>query len=270
MPTGQYERKPRGVKLEFTCQHCGKVFLLYPGVAQNRIKHNGGVKFCSAACTNESARVPVGQTVGPYLVLGHVLRGHRMFYRVRCAHCGAEKTVNPGNAERGKSCGCKTNEILRAARTVHGHSKGRGGYGTPTYSSWHSMHDRCKRPSHKSYADYGGRGITICDRWESFENFLADMGERPKGRTLSRMDNERGYEPGNCCWDTYRSQANNRRSSRLVSFSGRTMTISEWAREIGVECDVLSHRLRAGWSIERALTAPMRVTSYSRCFKRAA
>jgi hypothetical protein len=132
------------------------------------------------------------------------------------------------------------------------------------------MHERCKRPGHKSYADYGGRGITVCERWESFENFLQDMGERPKGRTLSRINNEGNYEPGNCCWDTYRSQANNRRSSRLITFSGRTMTISEWSREIGCEHDVLSHRLRSGWPVERALTAPMRVTSYSRCFKKAA
>lgn len=256
--------------LGFKCEVCGKTFFLRPGVARNRQKHNSGARFCSAACFASLTRPKIGQVVGPYTILAFEPTGARMLYRASCKFCGAEKLVSRDNAAKSKSCGCQTKRILREARTTHGHSHANKGEGTPTYSSWRSMHERCSRATHKSYADYGGRGIKVCDRWQSFENFLADMGERPKGRTLSRKDNEGNYEPGNCCWDTHRSQANNRRSSRYLTFSGRTMTISEWAREIGVEHDVLSHRLRAGWPVDRALTAPMRVTSYSRCFKKAA
>jgi hypothetical protein len=127
--------------------------------------------------------------------------------RVRC-DCGTEKSVPFKNLGRGtNSCGCLFTERLIARNTTHGHA------GTGIYMSWSDMVGRCTRPTHKRWADYGGRGITVCERWREFKNFLADVGERPEGMTLDRIDNDRGYEPGNVRWADYSTQARNRRSS---------------------------------------------------------
>lgn len=107
---------------------------------------------------------------------------------------------------------------------------------------------------HKSLKYYAERGIVVCERWRSFENFLADMGERPAGTTLDRWpDNDGNYEPGNCRWATAKQQTNNRRSNRWLTFNGRTMTLTGWAREVGIDVMTLKQRLRHHWPIERAL-----------------
>lgn len=97
--------------------------------------------------------------------------------------------------------------------TKHGHAK--RGRRSRTYRSWYNMLQRCLNQSNPRHADYGARGITVCERWRKFENFLADMGEAPSGLTLERLDNRKGYAPGNCCWATYEDQARNRRPSKL-------------------------------------------------------
>jgi hypothetical protein len=117
------------------------------------------------------------------------------------------------------------------------------------------MLDRCRNPKNPSYSDYGGRGISVCDRWLDFSNFVADLGDRPKGYTLERIDNEMGYSPENCRWATYTDQLNNRRNSRLIEYMGKSQTIAEWALETGIGWHTLRARIdRYEWSIERALT----------------
>lgn len=119
------------------------------------------------------------------------------------------------------------------------------------------MKERCYEPSVKSYWDYGGRGITVCDKWlYDFPAFLADMGPCPPGMTIDRIDNDRGYGPGNCRWATDVEQANNTRRNRRVAFDGETMTVTEWSRRLGVSTHCIVGRLSRGWPTERALTTP--------------
>ena len=122
------------------------------------------------------------------------------------------------------------------------------------YFTWCDMRKRCLLPSHKNYGRYGGRGITICDRWNSFDNFFADMGEKPKGLTIERIDVNGNYYPENCKWASRKEQNKNRNSNVKITFNGITKIVSEWADELGISKFCIRYRLKAGWSIERALT----------------
>lgn len=127
---------------------------------------------------------------------------------------------------------------------------------SPEYNSWRCMLNRCYLASFRGYEDYGGRGITVCDRWSaSFEAFLEDMGAQPSaGYSLDRIDNSGNYEPSNVRWASKKEQAANRRTNRLLTYKGKTMCIAEWARELGIHRVALRHRLMSGWPIERALS----------------
>lgn len=126
---------------------------------------------------------------------------------------------------------------------------------TPTYRSWSSMKMRCVNPKAVDYARYGGRGISVCHRWlHSFQNFLADMGERPHGMQLDRIDNSGHYEPGNCRWVTKRDNARNRSSCVFIVIEGKRLTATEWADITGVRVETILHRIKNGWDPVRAAT----------------
>lgn len=174
-------------------------------------------------------------------------------WQARC-DCGREISVRTASLRNGhtKSCGCFGRDVRRKRNTTHGFS------GTPTYTAWEHMLARCRNKRHASFKDYGARGIIACSRWEKFENFLHDMGAQPEGLTLERIDNNAGYSPSNCKWATRREQSNNRRNSRFLNLGGETFTITTWCRNLGGSHALVDGRLRAGWSIQRALSEPSR------------
>lgn len=140
--------------------------------------------------------------------------------------------------------------VGRANRT-HGMAHG------AEWKVYYGMLGRCYSPSHKSYARYGGRGITVCARWlESFENFVADMGNRPDGMTLERDRVNDGYSKDNCRWATPREQANNRTNNVLITAHGKSMTAPEWERETGIRRTTIEQRIRNGWNPDRAVSDP--------------
>jgi len=124
---------------------------------------------------------------------------------------------------------------------------------SPTYHTWTGMKDRCGNRKNKRFHRYGARGISVCDRWESFENFLADMGEKPPGMSLDRIDNNGNYCPENCRWATGKQQARNKSNNTLMTHAGKTQTMQEWSEELGITSSTISWRLQRGWSDEQCL-----------------
>ena len=179
-------------------------------------------------------------------------RHHRMWL-CRCA-CGTEKEIYHQSLVRGltRSCGCLRRETTVARTQTHGHSK--KGNWSATYRSWSGMITRCTSEGHDKFSYYGGRGITVCDRWSSsFENFLADMGECPPAHSIDRVDVNGNYEPGNCRWATRTEQLRNKRNNVLVEYAGRKMTLVEASELSGINYSKLQARIARGWSLERAL-----------------
>lgn len=125
-----------------------------------------------------------------------------------------------------------------------------------TYHAWIELRARCQNPKHAHFPDYGGRGITVCDRWQTFENFRADMGDMPKGLQIDRINNDLGYAPDNCRWASRKQQARNRRGNRLLTLQNETLPMAAWSERLRFPRNLISNRLRRGWTVERALTAP--------------
>lgn len=165
--------------------------------------------------------------------------------------CGNTTDVNRVCLLRGstKSCGCWRKEHSSTKARIHGQSN------TRAYSIWTGMLSRCRNANAHGYERYGGRGISVCARWESFECFLEDMGSPPGGCTLDRIDNDEGYSKENCRWATREDQSNNTRSNRYLTAFGQTKTIAEWARAYGLKYQTLYRRLtKCKWPPEMALS----------------
>jgi hypothetical protein len=180
-----------------------------------------------------------------------------VFWRCRC-DCGNETVVRGAKLNNGhtQSCGC----IRREMMTTHGHTgNGKNRKPSPTYSSWANLIARCTYVSATAYEHYKKRDITLCDRWRTFENFLADMGERPEGTTLDRVENDKGYFPGNCRWATKQTQANNRVTNIHFVYKDTRYTLAELARATGVAKETLRCRLvrPGGWDVEAAVETPV-------------
>jgi hypothetical protein len=135
---------------------------------------------------------------------------------------------------------------------THGHSRYENH--SKTYKVWAGMKKRCSTPSMTAYKYYGGRGISVCERWNSFDNFLADMGETPEGMSLDRIDSDGNYEPLNCRWASPKAQARNRRNAVRVTAFGETLTLPEWVEKTGLSYRTIYGRLRVGTDPELALS----------------
>lgn len=133
------------------------------------------------------------------------------------------------------------------SRFKHGHSSietGKRGKSSPTYISWRAMLRRCNNPKHSAWPIYGGAGIVVCERWKTFANFLADMGERPAGTTLDRKDITKNYEPGNCCWRSPTEQAENRSTTHWIEYRGKRHSVRAWARLCGCSFSTFYRKLK--------------------------
>ena len=191
--------------------------------------------------------VPIGTTFGRLKIIQE-LKPHRepsgataRIFRCEC-FCGNEVAVRFHSLRTGSttSCGCYRMAFMK----THGR------YKTRSYRAWSHMKDRCLNPKDHAYLHYGGRGITVCERWLSFENFYEDMGDPPIGLTLERTDNSKGYSPENCRWATQEEQMNNRRCNHVVEHGGRKQTLAQWSRELGIPYGTLFSRVHNGHLLE--------------------
>lgn len=188
-----------------------------------------------------------GHTSGQLTVLGF-LGGStkRKYWACRCA-CGNITRIDRDHLKGSatKSCGCHRRQrmaIIIENQTIHGLSS------TPEYKTWYSMVDRCANPNKPRNKRYAGRGITVCERWQKFENFLEDMGKRPgPGYSIERINNDGHYEPGNCKWATLTEQANNKRNSHFIEFGGERKTVAEWCRYFKLDPE------KDRWRVQRGL-----------------
>lgn len=170
--------------------------------------------------------------------------------------CGTEFEAFVYNVKSGhtQSCGCVRRQANSDRFKTHGHKS--GGRRSRAYVAWVNMKGRCNNGARQDAANYVGRGISYCARWGKFENFLADMGEPGPKLSLDRIDNSKGYNKKNCRWATSSQQNQNKRNCVRYEFKGKTMTLGEWAKELGIKRLTLFQRLRTGWSIEMAFTLP--------------
>lgn len=193
--------------------------------------------------------VTLGQRFGRWTVMStDALGAHKYGIYWRCVcDCGTERDVSRTSLREGDStsCGCRARELL----TKHGKK------GDPLYSRWRAMIGRTTDPNNANYANYGARGVTVCDRWRDFSAFYSDMHEGFEPHLeLDRIQVDGDYGPENCRWVTRTQNQRNKRTNTRIEFGGRLLIVEEWAELLGVKSNTISARLYRGWTPERALT----------------
>ena len=187
-----------------------------------------------------------GRTFGDWTVLrfSHRADNRQALWLCRCS-CGTERAVRGPDLTNGRSTHCP--ECIKVAAGPHGRT---------LYKVWHNIRQRCENPEHRDWGYYGARGIEVCERWQVFANFYADMAPtyRP-GLTVDRMNVDGPYAPDNCRWATRGQQARNKRNNRLITFCGRTAPLVEWAELLHLDYRLIQNRLnKLSWPVERALS----------------
>ncbi len=199
-----------------------------------------------------------GKRFGRLIAEYHIAQTIRSEWACIC-DCGRRKNIGSQALRLGltQSCGCLNDEKRRTSKRTHGLTRVSRGVMRTEYQIWLGAKARCYRTTNLNYRHYGGRGITMCDRWvNDFGAFYADMGPRPSPfHSLDRKDNDGPYSPDNCRWATKQEQMSNTRRAWSVTHDGRTQTIAAWARELGLVFNTLRHRIVTGWPIDKALTS---------------
>ncbi len=224
---------------------------------------NGSTRSCGCLMRETSSRIGrlhpppptsldlTGQTFGLLTAISPTKkrRRHCVVWQCLCA-CGNHREVATTDLSTGdvRSCGC----LRGKAFITHGLTC--QGKRTKEYIVWAGMLQRCNNPKNAAFDRYGGRGIAVYDRWHSFEKFLADMGPRPEGASIDRIDNDGDYEPNNCRWATEREQQRNRSNNRMLTWRGTTMCAADWSDQTGIPARRIISRLSRGWSIDRTLS----------------
>ncbi len=210
-----------------------------------------------STCHRPSFQDLTGKTFSRWTVLKYAGpdKSRMSLWLCRCS-CGTELPVRSVSLRQGisRSCGCLKAEVASTFHRKHGKT------GTPEYKAWTHMIERCENPNTKKYHNHGGRGIKVCKQWrESFVAFLEDMGPRPSSKhSLDRFPGMNGdYQPGNCRWATSQEQCRNMRKNVRLTLKDATKTLPEWADLLGIDKGTIKSRLRAGWSVEQALTTPL-------------
>lgn len=192
-----------------------------------------------------------GQKFGRLTVLRFIeKKENRYFWLCKC-DCGNEVIIRNDSlkSKNTQSCGCYSIERTVKRSIKHGMS------GTPIYNTWKSMIDRCTKINYPGYKNYGAKGISICNKWLTFEGFYDDMGDRPPRKTLDRKENSRNYCKENCRWADPITQANNTSRNLFITYNNKTQTIAQWAKELNFNYYILKARLgKLHWSIEKSLT----------------
>ncbi len=216
--------------------------------------HPNSGSFKAGQQTNQIA----GRKFGRLLVLsraGNCKHGNAMWNCI--CDCGTVGVFKGRNLKIGKtkSCGCWLLEQRRSPKK-HGHTSRTKGTSSE-YGAWKAMRQRCENPNNPSWKDYGERGITVCERWQSFANFIQDMGRKPSPNlSLERVHNDSGYEKGNCVWACRGVQNRNTRRNIILTFNGKSQTLKDWATEYGLNHNTLGFRILRGWPMEKALSQP--------------
>lgn len=198
--------------------------------------------------------ISVGDRFGRFTIIQESEKRNKKRYFLCECECGNEKNIRLDGLRNGQttSCGCYNVEVSKIANTKHGM------HGSRIYRIWYAMRSRCFSINSTSYANYGGRGITICDEWRGFDSFheWATKNGYDEHLTIERKNVNGNYEPSNCTWITMTEQKRNARVTKRINFDGKVMTLRQWAKHIGISSSALCNRFDKGWTLEKALTTP--------------
>lgn len=193
----------------------------------------------------------VGKKFNRLTVVSKAEKRRNLSYWHCVCDCGTKTVVHGSSLKNGttKSCGCLLSEV----KTTHGMSR------SSAYRLWWALVGRCTNPNNTGFKYNGNRGIKVCDSWLNFENFYEDMGDRPEGYGLGRLDPDKGYSPDNCRWVPRRGSGKVKgEGARRITHNGETLGLPDWAIRTGISTRTLHTRLRRGWPVEKALTTPVR------------
>jgi len=245
--------------MQVRCALCNTKYTRTVKQVNQTVKKKGRWACVSCMAGHKAVKIE-GQTFGRLTVLMRAgsqdYGGSKKSLWLCACECGNTVEVVGSLLARGhtKSCGCLKKEAFLDRVTTHGSTE------TREHRIWQAMRSRCRNESASGYSNYGGRGITVCERWDSFEAFLEDMGTCPADHSIERIDVNGNYEPSNCIWADRITQARNTRANRNLTLNGETKCLKEWADDLGMDQASLRERLDK-WPLEKALTEPKRIFS---------